>query len=121
MVCERMVKTMAEYIDREEAKAWITAWLKEDKYWHPYSKGKNIPTTEVFATLSLIPAADVQPVSWIPVTEQLPESYTWVLVSAEGHNVAFDAFYDGAQWKDAVLNGLIVTHWMPLPELPKEE
>jgi len=57
---------------------------------------------------------------WIPVTEQLPEPYTWVLVSAEKHEVAFDAFYDGTQWKDAVLNGLIVTHWMPLPEPPEE-
>ena len=56
---------------------------------------------------------------WIPVAERLPEPYTWVLVSAEKHEVAFDAFYDGAQWKDAVLNGLIVTHWMPLPEPPK--
>lgn len=58
---------------------------------------------------------------WIPVTERLPEPYTWVLVSAEKHKVAFDAFYDGVQWKDAVLNGLIVTHWQPLPEPPKEE
>ena len=53
---------------------------------------------------------------WIPVTEALPEPYTWVLVSAEKHEVAFDAFYDGAQWNDAVLNGVIVTHWMPLPK-----
>ena len=58
---------------------------------------------------------------WIPVTERLPEPYTWVLVYAEKHKVAFDAFYDGAQWKDAILNGLIVTYWMPLPEPPKEE
>ena len=50
---------MADYINRQEAKEWIAAWLKEDKYWHPYSKGKNIPTTDVFDTLSLIPAADV--------------------------------------------------------------
>ena len=58
---------------------------------------------------------------WIPVTERLPEPYTWVLVCAENHKVAFDAFYDGVRWQDAVLNGLIVTHWMPLPEPPKEE
>lgn len=64
--------------------------------------------------------ADVRP-RWISVKERLPEPYTWVLVSAEKHNVAFDAFYDGAQWKDAVLNVLIVAHWMPLPEPPKEE
>ena len=53
---------MDEYIGRQEAKEWIAAWLREDKYWHPYSKGKNIPTADVFDTLSLIPAADVQPV-----------------------------------------------------------
>lgn len=58
---------------------------------------------------------------WIPVTERLPETYTWVLVYAEKHEVAFDAYYDGSQWKDALLNGLVVTHWMPLPEPPKEE
>lgn len=50
---------MAEYIDREEAKAWIANWLRNDKYWNPYSKGKNIPTAEVFDILSRIPAADV--------------------------------------------------------------
>lgn len=48
---------MAEYVDREEAKAWIDDWLRNDKYWHPYSKGKNIPTAEVFEMLSLIHAA----------------------------------------------------------------
>ncbi len=50
---------MAEYIDREEIKEWIADWLRNDKYWHPYSRGKNIPTAEVFDMLSLIPAADV--------------------------------------------------------------
>ena len=58
---------------------------------------------------------------WIPVTERLPEPYKWVLGYAEECEVAFNAFYDGAQWKDATLNGWIVTHWMPLPEPPKEE
>lgn len=53
---------MAEYIDREEIKEWIAAWLKEYKYWHPYSKGKNIPTAVMFDMLTIIPAADVQPV-----------------------------------------------------------
>ena len=53
---------MAEYIDREEIKEWIADWLIEDKSWHPYSKGKNIPTAEVLDMLSRIPAADVQPV-----------------------------------------------------------
>ncbi len=29
---------MAEYIDRQETKEWIADWLRNDKYWHPYSK-----------------------------------------------------------------------------------
>ena len=65
-----------------------------------------------------LPTVYIYPTNWIPVTERLPECYTWVLVFAETHEVAFNAFYDGTQWTDAVLNGLIVTHWMPLPEPP---
>lgn len=53
---------MAEYIKREEIKEWIADWLRNDKYWYPYSKGKNIPTSEVFDIISRIPAADVVPV-----------------------------------------------------------
>lgn len=58
---------------------------------------------------------------WIPVSKKLLEPYTWALASAEKHKVAFNAFYDGAQWKDAVLNRVIVTHWQPLQEPPKGE
>lgn len=54
---------MAEYIDRKEANEWVADWLREDRSWHPYSKGKNIPTIEVFDIISRIPAADVQPVT----------------------------------------------------------
>ena len=59
---------MAEYIARKEANEWVADWLRADRNWHPYSKGKNIPTIEVFDILSRIPAADVQPVKhgrWI--------------------------------------------------------
>ncbi len=66
-------------------------------------------------------ASEILRKRWISVTERLPEPYTWALVSAEKHKVAFDAFYDGAQWKNAVLNNVIVTHWQPLPQPPKEE
>ena len=59
---EWMGKKMAEYIARKEANEWVAGWLREDRNWHPYSKGKSIPTVEVFDILSRIPAADVQPV-----------------------------------------------------------
>ena len=53
---------MAEYIARKEANKWVADWLRADRNWHPYSKGKSIPTVEVFDILSRIPAADVLPI-----------------------------------------------------------
>ena len=63
---------MVEYISRREANEWVADWLREDRNWHPYSKGKNIPTIEVFDILARIPAADVRPVvrgHWIGTKE----------------------------------------------------
>ena len=72
---------------------------------------------------------------WIPVTERLPErpEYDWVLIQvlilgrdpyygvphiAELRNGVWHAdCYDGPLEKTA---GVKVTHWMPLPEPPKE-
>lgn len=102
---ERMLKKAADAIEDLE-KSLAIALLE-------YQRANNkLLMTEKYAE---------QKQRWIPVAERLPEPYTWVLVSAENHKVAFDAFYDGAYWKDAVLNNLIVTHWIPLPELPESE
>lgn len=74
---------------------------------------------------------------WIPVTERLPEKngnyivtacdegcsygegiwYSTVVVVAEYYNGAW-TWYEGSAEYD--LEG-IVTHWMPLPEAPKED
>ena len=59
---------------------------------------------------------------WIPVTEQLPNESKAVLVVAvndfheDDRWVAVDWIYCG-EWQQHS----IVTYWMPLPELPKEE
>ena len=62
---------------------------------------------------------------WIPVTERLPEDICPVLVAVEGLNTAFHGWYQDERWW-AVGAGSRpftqkVTHWMPLPEPPKEE
>ena len=74
----------------------------------------------------------VEPTRWIHVSEQLPEPDVYVLVIAYGKpakNVTLRgavelAEYDPEgwilemwpEWTDAN-----VTHWMPLPEAPKED
>ena len=56
---------------------------------------------------------------WIPVTERLPEDDRQVLACTR-HGKAFSAHYDH-KWKSwSVSHTVKITHWMPLPEMPKE-
>ena len=61
---------------------------------------------------------------WIPVTERLPEGRVEVLVSSGVFAPFIEvAFYDGlfySAW-DGETEIVAVTHWMPLPQPPKEE
>lgn len=61
---------------------------------------------------------------WIPITERLPEDGTDILayMSDEFESRIFPANYDHGIWFDCIFNvsQSIVTHWMPLPEPPKE-
>ena len=64
---------------------------------------------------------------WIPVTERLPEDLTRVIVFCEDgvsyglceHSIADDE--EIIEWHDFLYYPITPTHWMPLPEPPKEE
>ena len=64
---------------------------------------------------------------WIPVTERLPEEYVNVLchlrsLDRQSEYYSIDHLMeDGQWWKAANSWRFEVTHWMPLPEPPKEE
>jgi hypothetical protein len=63
---------------------------------------------------------------WIPVTERLPEKYTAVLAAGNGEVACglFVGFAEPAHVASWDLDNVAaepVTHWMPLPEPPKEE
>ena len=60
---------------------------------------------------------------WIPVTERLPDEGRHVLAWSEVGDVYETAFWNGVRWivtweHDEFVG---VTHWMPLPEPPREE
>lgn len=65
---------------------------------------------------------------WIPVTERLPESEGTYLVYTERGTVYANHFYTKKVFRDDYVRepqwsqrGKVkVTHWMPLPEPPKE-
>jgi hypothetical protein len=64
---------------------------------------------------------------WIPVTERLPEDLTRVIVFCEDgvsyglceHLIADDE--EVVEWHDRLHYPITPTHWMPLPQPPKEE
>ena len=122
---------MAEYIKREDVIDAIENFLEIDKYFHPYSRGKVIPISEVVSRVNEIHTADVQPVTWIPVTERLPDFEGMCLCMRKSYSKAnfrhqeimyFD--YDEQAFCSNV-DGIFVadgnvTHWMPLPKPPKD-
>jgi hypothetical protein len=62
---------------------------------------------------------------WIPCSERLPQKGKYVLLWSEDSPGVFTGVYFCERF---IVNGfwgkvedLSITHWMPLPELPKEE
>ncbi len=68
---------------------------------------------------------------WIPVTEQLPEKMQYVLVRYKNNDMAVASWFGGDEdirfWRVMTDEGWCAdcdtepTHWMPMPEPPKEE
>lgn len=61
---------------------------------------------------------------WISVSEKLPEKLDEYIVMIKGAKVPTALWYNpnGELWKTEELGiKYPVTHWMPLPEPPKEE
>lgn len=64
---------------------------------------------------------------WIPVTERLPEAGKVLCITTKGHYKVMEWLATFNCWSDP--GGIdfthfkreYVTHWMPLPEPPKEE
>ena len=63
---------------------------------------------------------------WISVKERLPETNELCIVNTEWHGVVFATygneswiFDEGQRWSEKPLS--YASHWMPLPEPPKEE
>lgn len=76
---------------------------------------------------SLTPARVVPTPRWISVKERLPEKLTEVIAYDSTHKIVHAMVYDGEGFRvhrcvrDEWIYDACITHWMPLPEPPKEE
>lgn len=71
-----------------------------------------------------MPAADIQPMAWISVDDKLPESCKTVIIYDEYVGVEtgyYDIAFDKFRSIEDTYRTCNVTHWMPLPNPPKED
>ena len=103
---------MSDYIKREDAIAGIMSEPTDCHYPYWYAKKINgIPAA---------PVHEIMKSAWVPVSEKLPEPFVDVLtLCGNGHMIVNLVDNDG-RFLYSELSGC-VTHWMPLPEPPKEE
>jgi hypothetical protein len=77
---------------------------------------------------TLVVGDDISPSPWISVEERLPELEKEVMVSAKDKYIDIDQLADNGEggcywWKNERVifcEEDKITHWMPIPELPKE-
>ena len=118
----KKVLTMAEYIEREAISEGIRKYYYKNPPNFSYGEGFDRGLDRAQRAILDAPAADVAPVQkWIPVTERLPEEEGLYLVAVVNDH---ERRYSKTAWYHGHGNWFLhqkVTHWMPLPEPPKEE
>ena len=108
---------MSRLIDADKLKAW---------FFRPYSN------EESYSNLDVAKVIDAQPTAtrWVRCEDELPKNVAnRVLVYCQ-NGVMYAAHYEGGEtdkwymnmgtWWEEGTGNLTVTHWMPLPEPPKE-
>ena len=65
---------------------------------------------------------DEQPIvnDWISVKDRMPEENVPVLVW-DSQGFAFIDIHESGKWRIGTPHYAVITHWMPLPEPPKED
>ena len=120
---------MAEYISREDATNAIKSLESSMPAKDNYAKGYDAALGRVLiAVREVPPTADVQPVNqWISVKDRLPEIGKSVLIYYPywgGDEIQVAKLEDDEMMFDVCGEFNIrvgaVTHWMPLPEPPKD-
>ena len=99
--------------------AW-TALCKYGKPPYPVVTQEIIDRLAAYEDTGLTPE-EVQQMRWIPVEERLPEEKQRVIVRCERVGTSVGWILWGNWMTDIGPGAGKVTHWMPLPKLPKEE
>lgn len=115
-----MERAMDDLISRKEAIDWIKEWFETDKHYHPYSKGKTIPTCEVMDIMERVPPAEPERLTDADFEtirihlnaykEQLCNQHRWE--EAEDYQRIIDRFKAFASAEPEIIHCKECKHWM---------
>ena len=100
---------------------------REEAIWYltPIAESASLERYKEALSMAVSSLREQEERRWIPVTERLPENIAnRVLVVCERSNGVFYAHYEKPFWINLETDKPFistVTHWIPLPEPPKEE
>lgn len=104
---------------------------KVDGVWTALCKYGNSPypvvTQEIIDRLAAyedtgLAPEEVQQMRWIPVEERLPKPQENPVIACDYTGVCLAWYSPTMGWQYRTgLSGVDITHWMPLPQPPKEE
>ena len=115
---------MAEYIEREAAmdvREKLVELIGSTGYGNGSLVGNNFQKGFIEKIATHLIANGVTAQKWIPVTERLPEEEGIYLVAVVNDH---ERRYSKTAWYHGHGNWFLhqkVTHWMPIPEPPKEK
>lgn len=107
----------------------MTGYIEREAFLDAIERGKKHQqdADDIAEMLQNFPAADVRP-RWIPVTERLPlygQDVLAVRTYGDGEKCQEVLMAHIAVWNEGTgekwWNATNITHWMPLPQPPKEE
>ena len=102
----------------------------EEAIWYltPIAESASLERYKEALSMAVSALREQEERQWIPVEERLPQNYISVLVytpTAEPLPMVHEAYIgDDGEWHSSVVYGVNnedVTHWMPMPEPPKED
>ena len=113
---EAVTEAVSLLISQGEQIADLQNELRDERYRHD-----RVQDFEVAEAEELRKAREAQ--RWIPVSERLPDKFNRVLALLKGSKFQVVARIIGGKWVVSWNNDRCpeITHWMPLPEPPKEE
>ena len=119
---------MDEYISREATIDKMRSLKSSFRAKNDWDSGYDTAIAEAFEHIKRVKSADVQPVKqWISVKDRLPEIGKSVLIyypKWDGDEIQVAKLEDDGMMFDICgefnIGTGVITHWMPLPEPPKD-